>query len=177
MIAAAITPRSLPGAQRFLHTRPMLPDALKSIRTQPLFVMRLEVKPPAIIGTTPGGFRRVGIVPGGTFEGERLSGTVIEGADWQMVRSDAITLDVRLVLKTDRDELLTMAYRGFRHGPPEVLERSERGEQVDPTSYYFRIAPLFETAAPRLAWLNHTVCVGTGHRTAEGPTYSVFEVL
>ncbi len=155
-----------------------LPESLKSIATRPLFVMRLEVKPPVIVGATPGGFRRVGIVPGGVFEGERLSGTVLDGSsDWQMVRADAITLDVRLLLKTDAGEIITMAYRGFRHGPPEVMERIDKGLEVDPASYYFRIAPLFETAAPRLAWLDRTIAVGTGHRTAAGPIYSVFEVL
>ncbi|MGF6779852.1 DUF3237 family protein [Paraburkholderia sp. GAS334] len=79
-----------------------LPVELKSVQTRPLFVMRLNVKGPVIIGGTPASFRRVGIVPSGTFAGERLSGTVLDGAsDWQTVRSDgSTTLDVRLVLKT-----------------------------------------------------------------------------
>jgi hypothetical protein len=38
-----------------------LPDALRSIRTQSLFVMRLSVRPLQIIGATPGAFRRVGV--------------------------------------------------------------------------------------------------------------------
>nr|MBW4091697.1 DUF3237 domain-containing protein [Pseudomonadota bacterium] len=42
---------------------------------------------------------------------------------------------------------------------------------------YFRIAPLFETAATRYTWLNNIVAVGTGHRRADGPIYGVFEVL
>jgi hypothetical protein len=73
-----------------------LPTPLKSVQTRPLFVMRLDVKPIVIVGETPGPFRRVGIVPSGTFTGERLSGKVLDGgADWQTVRSDAsTTLDV-----------------------------------------------------------------------------------
>jgi hypothetical protein len=50
-------------------------------------------------------------------------------------------------------------------------------EVVDPTSYYFRINPLFETAAAQYDWINRVVGVGIGHRTADGPVYSVFEVL
>jgi len=156
-----------------------LPVELQEICTRPLFVLRLNVRPLQIVGETPGGFRRIGVVPGGTFSGARLSGTVLEGgSDWQSVRSDGSTgLDVRLVLKTSDDALITMAYRGVRHGPAEVIARLERGEAVDPASYYFRIAPFFETAAPQYGWINKIAAVGTGHRLADGPVYSVFELL
>ncbi len=155
-----------------------LPESLKSVRTRPLFVMRLNVRM-LIIGATPGAYRRIGVVPGGSFAGERLSGEVLDGgSDWQTVRGDgATTLDVRLALKTTDGALIDMRYQGVRHGPPEVIERIEKGEVVDPTSYYFRIAPLFETAAAQYDWINRIVAVGIGHRQADGPIYSVFEVL
>ena len=70
-----------------------------------------------------------------------------------------------------------MTYRGFRHGPPDVIERIGRGEVVDSATYYFRIAPLFETAAPNYDLINRIVVFGIGHRGADGPLYSVFEVL
>src|SRR6202162_1763092 len=78
------------------------PEALKTLRTRPLFVMRLDVRKLQIVGATPGGYRRVGVVPGGSFEGERLSGEVLDGGnDWQTVRTDgATTLNVRVILKT-----------------------------------------------------------------------------
>ncbi|MDQ0472125.1 DUF3237 domain-containing protein [Labrys wisconsinensis] len=156
-----------------------LPDVLRQVRTKPLFVMRLDVRRLQVVGATPGAYRRVGVVPGGLFEGERLSGEVLDGgSDWQAVRSDgSTTLDVRLVLKTTDDALIGMTYRGIRRGPADVIARLEKGEPVDPASYYFRIAPLFETEAPRYAWLNGVIAVGLGHRLAEGPVYSVFEVL
>lgn len=156
-----------------------LPDMLRQVRTKPLFVMRLDVRRLQVVGATPGAYRRVGVVPGGLFEGERLSGEVLDGgSDWQAVRSDgSTTLDVRLVLKTTDDALIGMTYRGIRRGPADVIARLEKGEPVDPASYYFRIAPLFETEAPRYGWLNGVIAVGLGHRLAEGPVYSVFEVL
>jgi hypothetical protein len=155
------------------------PDALKTVRTRPLFVMHLDVRRLQIIGATPSSFRRIGVVPGGVFEGERLSGEVLDGgSDWQSVRPDgATTLDVRLVLRTKDDALIGMTYRGLRHGPAGVIERIERGEVVDPVSYYFRINPLFETAAPQYDWINRVMAIGVGHRLADGPVYSVFEVL
>ncbi len=156
-----------------------LPEGLKSVRTRPLFAVRLDVRKLLMVGATPGAYRRIGIVFGGSFEGDRLSGTVLDGgSDWQAVRPDgATTLDVRLVLKTEDDALITMGYRGLRHGPPEILARLEKGEAVDPASYYFRIAPLFETASPKYDWINRIIAVGIGHRRADGPIYSVFEVL
>jgi Protein of unknown function (DUF3237) len=156
-----------------------LPEVLKSVRTQPLFVMRLDVRKLLMVGATPGAYHRIGIVPGGAFEGERLSGDVLDGgSDWQSVRTDSSTsLNVRLVLRTKDDAPITMTYQGVRHGAAEVMDRIEKGEVVDPGSYYFRINPLFQTAAPKYDWINRIVAIGVGHRRADGPIYSVFEVL
>jgi hypothetical protein len=156
-----------------------LPEVLRNVRTRPLFVMQLNVRPLVVVGATPGVNRRIGLVPGGSFEGERLSGQVLDGgSDWQAIRSDGgTTLDVRLVLKTHDDAMIAMTYRGVRHGPADVISRLERGETVDPASYYFRITPMFETAAGAYDWLNRIVAVGIGHRPPDGPVYSVFEVL
>jgi Protein of unknown function (DUF3237) len=155
-----------------------LPEALKSLQTRPLFVLREQVPPLLVIGQTPNGFRRVGIVEGGSFEGERLSGEVVSGNDWQAVRTDScIKLDVRLVLRTMDGALIVMTYQCLRAGPPSVIEKLEKGEAVDPTSYYFRMNPTFETSAPKYDWMNRIIAVGTGHRLPDGPVYSIFEVL
>jgi Protein of unknown function (DUF3237) len=58
-----------------------------------------------------------------------------------------------------------------------VIDRLNRGETVDPAEYYFRTAPVFETASEKYGWLNRIIAVGTGHRLPQGPVYSVFEVL
>ncbi len=156
-----------------------LPATLQQLRTRPLFVIRLDVKPLVVVGDTGGPFRRVGIVTSGTFVGERLSGKVLDGSnDWQDVRRDgSTTLDVRLTLQTDDGIFLTMAYRGVRHGPEDVMNRLNRNEAVDPSEYYFRIVATFEAPTGSYAWLNGIVSVGTGHRFPDGPVYSVFEVL
>jgi hypothetical protein len=155
-----------------------LSNVFREVRTKPLFVMRLDVKPLQIVGAAPAGFRRVGVVTGGTFAGDELSGRALDGADWQIVRSDGgVTLDVRLMLETHDKAMIAMTYRGLRTGPADVLDRLNKGEAVDPTDYYFRIAPLFETAAPRYAWLNDVVAVGVGHRYPEGPLYAIHAVL
>lgn len=73
--------------------------------------------------------------------------------------------------------LIGMAYRGVRHGPPDVVARIEKGEVVGPASYYFRINPLFQSSAEKYDWINRAVAFGIGYRRADGPIYSVFEVL
>jgi hypothetical protein len=156
-----------------------LPEVLKSVRTQPLFVVRLDVRPIITVGPTPGGYRRIGVIFGGRFEGQRLSGEVLDGgSDWQTVRGDGATaLDVRLNLKTEDGALINMTYRGIRYGPVDVMQRMDKGEVVDAASYYFRANPLFETSSTKYDWINRVVAIGVGHRRADGPVYSVFEVL
>ena len=156
-----------------------LPDALKNIRARLLFAMRLEVRPPVVVGSPPDSYRRIGVIAGGSFEGDRLSGKVLDGgSDWQTIRPDgAVNLNVRLVLRTNDDAILCMTYQGVRHGPPDVIARIDRGEVVDPESYYFRVNPLFQTSAPQYDWINHVVGIGIGHRLADGPIYSIFELL
>jgi hypothetical protein len=155
-----------------------LPEVLRSVKTRPLFVLREAVPPLIVIGQTPNAFRRIGVIQGGSFEGERLSGEVITGNDWQAVRTDScIKLDVRLVLKTSDGELIVMTYTCLRAGPPDVIEKLDRGEPVDPASYYFRMNPLFETSSRRYDWMNRIIAVGTGNRLPDGPVYSIFEVL
>jgi hypothetical protein len=153
-------------------------EVQRSVRTRPLFTMRLDARM-LVLGATPTTMRRIGIVPGGTFEGERLSGKVLDGSsDWQSIRSDGSTLlDVRLTLQTEDDALIAMSYQGIRRGPREVMERLDRGEQVDPADYYFRINPTFETATEKYAWLNGILAIGIGHRFPGGPIYNLFEIL
>jgi hypothetical protein len=155
-----------------------LPETLKTVRTKPLFVLRETVPPLYVVGPTPNAFRRIGVVTGGRFDGERLSGEVVSGNDWQDVRRDNCTkLDVRLLLKTDDGALIVMTYQCLRAGAATILEKLDRGEPVDPASYYFRFIALFETSAPSYDWINRIVAIGVGDRRADGPIYGIFEVL
>lgn len=155
-----------------------VPPALQSLRTRPLFAIRIEVAPLQLPGGPEGSGRRVGPIPGGVFQGERLSGRVLDGGtDWQTLRSDgSVVLDARIVLETDDKALIGMIYAGLRLGPPEVMARLGRGEPVDPAEYYFRIQASFTTSAPQYAWLNGVLAIGQGHRLPEGPIYNLFEV-
>lgn len=156
----------------------ILPREMTDLRCQPLFIFQIEVKPPSIIGATPGHDRRIGEIAGGRFEGERLRGRILSGgSDWQSLRADGTTtLNVRLVMETDDGALIGMTYLGMRHGPKEVMDRIARGESVSPSEYYMRATPYYETASEKYGWLNRIVSVAIGHRMAGGAIYQVFQV-
>src|SRR6266851_4949887 len=131
------------------------------------------------LGMTPLGHRRIVRVTGGTFEGPRLRGTVVPGGgDWLVERADGVRqLDVRITLHTDDGALIYADYPGLFHAAPGVMDRLLRGETVDPSEYYFRTAPIFETAAEKYAWLNRVLAVGLGRRTVNQVLYTVYSVL
>lgn len=150
------------------------------IQTRPLFELKLTVPHIEDLGQTPNGHRKIATVTGGSFKGERLNGEVAAspGGDWLLLRPDQVlVLDVRLTLKTHDGASIFMSYRGLRHGPEAVMMRLNAGEAVDPSLYYFRMTPIFETSDARYAWLNGIVAVAAGRREATGPIYQVFEVL
>lgn len=144
-----------------------------------LAVFDIAVEKPLVLEDTPSGRRLIVNVTGGTFEGPRFRGEILPGGgDWLVLRRDgSLQLDVRATLRTHDGALVYMVYRGVRHGPPEVIARLNAGEAVDPSSYYFRIAPFFETGAEAYAWLNGLVCVGIGERRPSGPRYEVHWIL
>jgi hypothetical protein len=150
------------------------------MNTRLLMTLSVIVATPQNIGAVPHGTRRTAPITGGGFEGPRLRGTVLPhgSADWLLLRADGVLeLDLRATLRTDDGALISMRSFGLRHGPPEVMAAIGRGETVDPASYYFRTTPRFETADPTYAFLNRLVAVADGDRRAEGPIYTIHEVL
>jgi len=130
------------------------------------------------VGRTPAGHRRFVRVTGGTFTGPKMHGTVLPGGgDWVLERPDGTrALDVRIMLRTHDGDLIFAHYPGRFHGHPDVMIRLARGEDVDPSAYYFRVAPLFETASEKYAWLNHVLAIGVGRRTSDKVSYRVYAV-
>src|SRR5262245_40779933 len=120
-------------------------------------LMTLQVEVPGVqkIGAVPHGTRAIAAIAGGHFEGTRLRGKVRQGGgDWTLLRGDGVLeLDLRLTLETEDGALIHMTSFGLRHGPPDVIAAIGRGEAVDPSTYYFRTTPRFETGHPKYVFL------------------------
>ena len=152
---------------------------MPEIKTEFLFKITLQVPSIANLGSTPYGGRRIAQVGSGTFEGPKLKGEVLPGGgDWLLLRhDDTLQLDVRLTLQTDDKQLIYMTYKGFRHGPKDVIDRLNRGESVDPSLYYFRTTPYFETSSENYSWLNRICSIATGSRDGDRRGFDVYQVL
>jgi hypothetical protein len=126
-------------------------------------LLRLATSATLDIGSTPQGTLTIFPVTGGSFEGERLRGTVLAGGgDWVTALGDGtFTLDLRVTLETDDGGLIHMTFTGVR----------------DDANHYFRTVPRFETAAPKYAFLNRLLAVGIGEIRPEGPVHIIEEIL
>jgi hypothetical protein len=151
---------------------------VSEIKTEFLFRIALEFDV-HILGDTPHGIRRIARLTAGSFEGPKLNGTVLPGGgSWAVLRrDDVLEIEVRITLETDDKQHIYMQWKGLRHGPKEVMDRLNRGENVDPAAYYFRTTPYFETSSEKYSWMNRICSIATGSRKAGGRTLEVFQVL
>ena len=136
--------------------------AESTLPVEHLFTMTGTVGKASMVGAGPGGTRVIVPVTGGTFEGPKMKGTIVEnsGGDWVVARADgSMKLDVRITLLTDDGALIYMSYSGFR---------TTKGETAS-----LRTAPYFETGDERYAWLNSVQGVATG---TSGPGTVDYEV-
>src|SRR5689334_437600 len=147
-----------------------------------LFTMRAMLASGLDGGDGPLGRRTLNAVAKGEFRGDRLRGEINPGTgDWMLTRNGVRVVDARVVLRTDDGAVIHMSYGGRIMFPDELGERLRDGATrhlIDPSSYYFRTAPVFETGAAQYSWLNGIVAVGSGYLVeGGGVAYDVFELL
>ena len=136
------------------------------MRSRPLMTLRLNTAPIQDIGAAPHGRRVTFPITGGSFEGERLRGSVLPGGDdWTVKRPDGVVeLDLRVTLQTDDGARIHMTFEGIR-------------DDEAPGRPYFRTVPRFETAEPKYSFLNRLLAIGTGEIRADGPVHVIEEIL
>lgn len=157
----------------------------RQLQSEPLCCAAFEVGEIEALGSGPFSNRRVGYITGGRFEGARLRGDILPGGgNWPLGAVDvdgaAIgTFDARSVWRTDDGAVIYLTYTGRSRIPAEVGRafRDPARPHVDPSSYKLHIAPVFETADPRYAWLNSILAVGCGERTASGVRHYIYAIL
>ena len=133
-----------------------------------VFEVRAQVDAPLLIGESARGLRRVIPILGGSVVGPRLNGIVVPGgADWQYVRPDGVlSLEARYTLQAEDGTLIMVTNRGMRHGPPDIIEKIGRGEDVPADAYSFRSAAEFEAPIGKHDWLNKALFIGIAERKA-----------
>src|SRR5881628_2874679 len=94
------------------------------ISPEPIFSVRCEVANILDLGLAPFGHRRVVNLLGGTVTGAKLSGRIVPGG--------ALDIHARYTIESNAGALIQVDSRGVRNGPPEVMARLGRGEDVDP---------------------------------------------
>lgn len=129
--------------------------------------------------STTGQVRAAVYVKGGTVEG-RINGKVVpmSGGDFPMIRADGvIDFDARYLLELDDGTIVMLHNRGYRWGPPEVMERLRRQEPVEHHEYYMRVTPRFDVPEGPHDWLDKHVFVGVAEKTPGSNRIHYFQVL
>jgi hypothetical protein len=159
---------------------PLLAQA-GGLNSEHVATLEFALTSPQVIGVTPDGMRQIFYVREGRASGPKLNGTFLAGGgDWLRVRSDGVfMLDVRTTLQLDDGAYALLSFLGYSVMSQEVFSRIADGEDVDPSEYYARTTPRFETASSQYAWLNHTIFVGTGRLGArlETVAYDIYQIL
>jgi hypothetical protein len=144
---------------------------------EPAFDVRVQLGPLDDYGTTRAGHRRVIPILSGSISGGFTAEILQGGADWQVVRPDgALEIDGRYSARTTDGALLYLRVTGLRTGPAHVLVALLRGDEVDPSQYYFRTNIAIETSAVRYAHLQDCLFVASCVREADAVSYTAYRV-
>lgn len=106
------------------------------------------------IDNTQHGRRTIIPITGGTFEGPKLKGTIINGgADYQLNTEERTELEAIYCIRTDDGINIHVRNKGIIYNGKDA--------EGNPT-FYFRAAPTFEAPADsKYAWLNNALFVCT----------------
>jgi hypothetical protein len=135
----------------------------ESLALVPLATVRVSRGDVHRMGETAFHRRVIGGIAHGRWDGERLSGDIIQpGGDWAIPSRDGqiMLLDVRQTVRTDDGALVYVTYQG----------RCDRGRGT------YTVAPTFETDDERYDWLNGVQAVGQGRSDGDDIVYAMYEV-
>lgn len=130
------------------------------------FTVKATLAPPVEQGTVDGGRKRFIAITGGSVAGPLLTGTVLAGGgDWQTILPGGLTkVEARYFLKAADGAVIEVTNPGVRTGSAAVIEQLAKGENVDPSAYYFRTTPRFDVAPGAHDWLRRHAFVARGIR-------------
>jgi Protein of unknown function (DUF3237) len=143
-----------------------------------VFSLRATLAPAVEQGEIDGKRKRFIAVTGGTVYGPRLQGEVLTGGgDWQSIVPDGLTeVWAKYSIKAKDGTVISLVNAGVRTATPAVIERLVKGEDVDPSLYYFRTAPTFDVRKGPHEWLKRTLFVARGIRKPDHVVVDFYEV-
>lgn len=145
----------------------------------PLMEFDSEISDTQVVGDTLFGSRKIYIIGGGNFWGERINGQALSGGgDWVLINAQGLArLDVRKTIRTDDGALINMSYQGYYRYDDALTAQVASGEGYEFGDNLFQVQVQFECGDSRYAWLNTTLAVAEGRETGSTIHYRVFEVL
>lgn len=152
--------------------------AAEALQLSLVFSLRIEIGAPEELGIIDGGRKRFIPILGGEIMGERLKGKVLRGGgDWQTILPGGLTeVYARYSLQAEDGTIIGIENKGVRVASPEVTARIAKGEDVDPSLYYFRTNPCFQVADGPHGWLRRHLFVGRGIRKPDHVVLEVFQL-
>lgn len=136
------------------------------IELVPLGTLTITIERQTLLADTPAGGRLVGEASDSVWEGPRVRARQLgrSASDWVTIHADStVSVDARLLFRTDDGAHIAMTYRGKAAKPP-----GEGGVVLT--------APTFQTDDPRYAWLNSVQAVGRGLRDGSVLRYELWQL-
>jgi len=146
----------------------------QELKTEKIMDLSIPLNAPVMVGPRAIYSWNEGVV-NGLIKGKLLP----LGAEFgKEIEKNTYQVDVRAVIETEDKETIYMTYSGYVHADTETfnLINTGHGAEIDPSKYYFRSNPVFETKSTKYGWLNHTVSVGVGSFTKTGVSYKVYAI-
>lgn len=149
---------------------------MDTLAAEEILVITATLRPPFIEGP-----RVLAGITGGSVTG-KITGKVlpIGGEFGVFLSATTYKIDVRAGIQANDGAIVYVRYSGYMSAAdPQTLQKlfSPAGKDLDPSTYYWRTNPLFETASPQYAWLNKTVGVGFGSYNADGEVvYKIYAI-
>ncbi|KQR53608.1 hypothetical protein ASF88_01730 [Leifsonia sp. Leaf336] len=134
-------------------------------------------------GQMPGEGLHFARVSGGSFDGPRLRGTILDsGGDWWQGKGLTVRLDARYVIQADLPETgaragVEVVNRGIWRTDAATFERMLAGDHVREEDLYYRTAFQFRTDHPDLQWLVESQFVGYARAEPGLVVIRVFRLL
>jgi hypothetical protein len=145
-----------------------------------VFSISIVVDKPIVVGQDDiVGRRQLIPILSGEVRGDGFNGKVLKGGiDSQIIRPDGkCELSARYAVQLEDGASIYIENNGIRTVPDEYVKDVLAGKFVDPSVYYFRTIPTFETYDEKYKWMMDRIFVCYAARLPENVLLKFYEVL